>query len=491
MTPLTVIITVAAYFALLLTISHFASRRATNATFFTGNRRTPWPIVAMAMIGAVMSGVTFISVPGMIVGKGYSYLQMTLGFIVGYWVISTLLLPMFYKRNLVSIYSYLDQRFGLLTYRSGAMMFFVSEILGASVRFFVVCSVIQLLVCEPWGIPFEVNVLLTISLIWLYTARGGVKSLIWTDLLKTLCLVSSVGLSIYYISKNMGMSLSDLPQAVASHPSARVFYFDDPSSPLYFWKQFLSGVFMVIVMNGLNQDMMQRHMSCPDFRSSRKNMMVSGLLQAVVITMFLVLGTLLVMYVGSAGIAMPEKTDDLFGLVASHSSMPLIVGLLFIIGLISAAYSSAGSAITSLTTSFTLDILDGRRRCGGDEDRLRRLRHGVHLLMSGLMALVIIAFYYISSQDAISAVYTLASYTYGPILGLFAFGLFTRRRVRDRAVPWICLAAPLISFAIQWSLARYCSYQIGFELLLLNGLLTLVFLSVSSLTQPRYVEESV
>lgn len=489
MSPITILSTIVIYFALLLTISHFASRRATNATFFTGNRRTPWPLVAIAMIGAVMSGVTFISVPGMIVTKGYSYLQMVIGFIVGYFIISTVLLPLFYRRNLVSIYSYLDQRFGLRSYKAGATMFFISEILGASVRFFVVCAVMQILVCEPLGIPFIVNVAVAISLIWLYTARGGVKSLIWTDILKTLCLLTSVGLSIWFIAKNMNISACELPSVIADDESFRVFYFDDPSSPLYFWKQFIAGVFMVIVMNGLNQDMMQRHMSCPDPRSSRKNMMISGILQGVVITMFLVLGTLLARYAVHSGIGIPDKTDDLFGLVACNSSMPVIVGILFVIGLISAAYSAAGSAVTSLTTSFTLDILDGQRRCGGDEDRLARLRKKVHVLMALLMATVIVIFYYISSDDAISAVYTLASYTYGPILGLFAFGLLTRRGVADRMVPYICLASPLLAWLVQWSLQRYAGYTVGFELLLINGLITFSALSLTSIPA-TYVEES-
>ncbi|MDE6039041.1 MAG: sodium:solute symporter, partial [Paramuribaculum sp.] len=249
MTPAIVLLTIAAYFAVLLVTARFASRRADNATFFTGNRRTPWPVVAFAMVGAAISGVTFISVPGMVVAKGYSYLQMCLGFLVGYALIALVLVPLFYRRNLVSIYSYLEERFGVRTYKSGAFMFFVSEILGASVRFFVVCAVLQVLVCDPLGIPFWVNVLLTISLIWLYTARGGVKALIWTDVLKSACLILSVVLSICFIARNMAMPLCDIPSAIASHASSRVFYFDDPRSGLYFWKQFVAGVFMAVVMN--------------------------------------------------------------------------------------------------------------------------------------------------------------------------------------------------------------------------------------------------
>lgn len=492
MSPAIVILTIAVYFALLLTISRLASRRATNATFFTGNRRTPWPLAAFAMAGAVISGVTFISVPGMVVTKGYAYLQMVMGFIVGYAIISLVLVPLFYRRNLVSIYSYLEDRFGRRSYKSGAMMFLISEILGASVRFFVVCAVLQMLVCDPLGIPFAINVLVTISLIWLYTARGGVKTLIWTDVLKSTCLILSVVLCIFFISRNLGLSFSDIPTAIKTHGSASIFHFSDPKSGLYFWKQFVAGIFMAIVMNGLNQDMMQRHLSCRDSKASRKNMIVSGIVQFGVIALFLMLGTLLMIYCSARGIAIPGKTDDLFGLIAAHPSMPLIVGVLFIAGLVAAAYSAAGSALTSLTTSFTLDILDGRKRHDGDETALVRLRSRVHLLMSLLMAAVIIIFYYLSSEDAISAVYTLASYTYGPILGLFAYGIFSSAPVNDRAVPAICLISPAIAWIIQWSIALTTGYQTGFELLLLNAVITIAGLRLSALIPEKsYVKESI
>lgn len=491
MTPTIVILTVAAYFVVLLTISRIASRRADNATFFTGNRRTPWPVVAFAMAGAVISGVTFISVPGMVVTKGYAYLQMVLGFIVGYTVISLVLVPMFYRRNLISIYSYLEDRFGLRSYKSGAMMFFISEILGASVRFFVVCAVLQLLVFDPLGIPFAVNVVATISLIWLYTARGGVKTLIWTDVLKSACLILSVVLCLYYIARNLGLGLTDIPSVIANHESASIFHFSDPRSGLYFWKQFVAGVFMAIVMNGLNQDMMQRHLSCRDSKASGKNLIVSGIVQFFVISLFLMLGTLLLIYASSRGISLPEKTDDLFGLIAAHPSMPVAVGILFVAGLVAAAYSAAGSAITSLTTSFTIDILDGRKRFAGNDEALARLRRKVHLFMSALMAAVIIAFYYLSSDDAISAVYTLASYTYGPILGLFAYGMFTSAKVCDKAVPAVCLASPLIAWALQWAIHSFTGYETGFELLLLNALITMAGLRLTALIpQKKYVKES-
>lgn len=468
--PLIVIITIAAYFSLLFLVSYFASRGSDNSTFFTGNRKAPWPLVAFAMIGAAISGVTFISVPGMVAAKGYAYLQMVLGFIVGYFCIAFVLVPLFYKKNLISIYGYLEDRFGRLTYRTGAWFFFLSKILGASVRFFVVCAVLQLLVFSPLHIPFVFNVIVTIALIWLYTMQGGVKTLIWTDTLKSFCLIMSVILCIYFVAANLGYSFGELTAAVGGHHTSRMFFFDNPKEGTYFWKQFIAGVFMAIATNGLDQDMMQRNLACKDPRESRKNMIVSAITQFFVIALFLVLGTLLVIYIDSKQIAMPEKSDELFGLVALDNDMPLIVGILFVLGLVSAAYSAAGSALTSLTTSFTVDILGAHKK--KDEKALTRTRKAVHVVMSALMGLVIIIFYYISNQDAISAVYTLASYTYGPILGLFVYGLFWKKPVRDKWVPAVCVAAPCLSWCLQYILNRLWGYETSFELLLMNAFFT-------------------
>ncbi|MCH5245551.1 MAG: sodium:solute symporter [Muribaculaceae bacterium] len=472
MSPLIVIITIAGYFLLLLGISYVASRGSDNSTFFTGKRQNHWALVSFAMIGAAISGVTFISVPGMVAAKGYSYLQMVLGFIVGYFLIAWVLVPMFYRRNLISIYGYLEQRFGSSTYRTGAWFFLVSKMLGAAVRFFVVCAVLQLLVFKPLGIPFEINVIVTIALIWLYTFQGGVKSLIWTDTLKSFCLIMSVILCIYFVATNMNMSFGGMVESIVSHKTSRMFYFDNPMEGTYFWKQFIAGIFMAIATNGLDQDMMQRNLACRNSSESRKNMMVSGVLQFFVVALFLLLGTLLYIYADYQGISIPEKSDELFGLIACHESMPLIVGILFVVGLIAAAYSAAGSALTSLTTSFTVDILDGPKRM--DENKLTRVRKFTHVAMSVVMGLVIIVFYYISEEDAISAVYTLASYTYGPILGLFVFGMISKRGVRDRMVPVVCLAAPAISWLIQKVLVEKFEYQTSFELLLINAGVTII-----------------
>ncbi len=477
--PVIVILTIAAYFLLLMLVGRLSSRGADTSTFFTGGRTAPWPVVAFAMVGAMISGVTFISVPGMVVGKGYAYLQMVLGFIVGYIVIAFVLVPLFYRRNLISIYGYLEERFGRGTYRTGAWFFFASKMLGAAVRFFVVCAVLQFLVFEPLGVPFIFNVAATIALIWLYTVNGGVKTLIWTDTLKSFCLIASVVLCIYFVARNLGLDFGGMVSAIGSHPSSRMFFFDDPMAGTYFWKQFIAGVFMAIATNGLDQDMMQRNLACRDSRQSQKNMIVSGVSQFFVVALFLLLGTLLAIFLERNGIAVPEKTDDIFGLVATHSAMPAIVGILFVLGLVSAAYSAAGSALTSLPTSFAVDILGAHRSKADDE--LTRTRKRVHIGMSAIMGAIIVAFYYLSNQDAISAVYTLASYTYGPILGLFVFGLALGRPVRDRYVPFVCISAPALSWLTQWALARYAGYETSFELLLINAAFTFIGLFLLSI----------
>ena len=477
---LVIIAVIIAYFVALLVISRIAARGSDNSTFFTGNRKVPWVIVAIAMIGAPISGVTFISVPGMVVGKGYAYLQMCLGFIVGYFAIAWVLIPLFYKHNLISIYGFLESRFGQSTYKTGAWFFFISKILGAAVRFFVVCAVLQLLVFGPLNLPFYFTVLVTIALIWLYTVQGGVKTVIWTDTLKSFCLIMSVILCIYFVTTNLGFSFKEMVRAISDHSTSQMFFFENLKEGTYFWKQFVAGVFMAIAMTGLDQDMMQRTLACKDSKSSQKNMIVSSIVQFFVIALFLFLGTLLAIYMGNKGIEAPAKSDDIFATVAFHDDMPLIVGILFILGLIAAAYSAAGSALTSLTTSFTVDILGAHKK--DSQEKLTRKRKRVHLLMSFLMGAVIVAFYYLSEQDAISAVYTLASYTYGPILGLFVYGMFFKKPVHDKLVPIVCVAAPCISWCIQWWLKSSFGYETSFELLIMNALLTLGGLSLLSVS---------
>ncbi|MBR1551112.1 MAG: sodium:solute symporter [Muribaculaceae bacterium] len=477
MTPWIVLATIVGYFVLLFIISWAASRRADANTALTGGRQAPWFIVAIAMIGAPISGVTFVSVPGQVAVKSFSYMQMVLGFAVGYFVIAYVLMPLFFKRNLVSIYGYLEQRFGGGTHKTGAWFFFISKMLGAAVRFYVVCVTLQLLVFAPLGIPFVLNVIVTIALIFLYTLQGGVKTVIWTDTLKSFCLIMSVVLCIFFIARGLGYNLGELCSAVAGDDSSRIFFFDNPKEGTYFWKQFIAGIFMVIATTGLDQDLMQRTLASKNVGESKKSLIVSGITQIFVVGLFLVLGTLLVLYSNKSGLAMPEKTDELFGQVAfSGGNIPIVVGVLFILGLVSAAYSAAGSALTALTTSFTVDILESDKR--QQPEALARTRKWVHVAMAAVMGLVIIVFYAISNSDAISAVYTLASYTYGPILGLFAFGMMCRAAVRDRWVPLVCVAAPVLSFFIQQWLASSFGYTLGFELLLLNALLTMIGLAL-------------
>ena len=399
-------------------------------------------------------------------------MQMVAGFTVGQFVVAFVLIPLFYRLRVVSLYEYLDDRFGVASHRTGAWFFFISKILGAALRVYVVCAVLQLLVFDRYGLPFWFNALITMAFVWLYTQQGGVKSLIWTDSLKTFCLVASLVLSIVFIMRGLDFSFSDTVREVSSSPMSRIFFFDDPASDRYFWKMFAAGIVLLVCMTGLDQDLMQRNMSCATPRDSQKNIVLTAVSQIVVIFLFLVLGVLLYLYMEHRGLAMPEKTDQVFSLVAVGGGLPLVVGVLFVIGLISSTYSAAGSALTALTTSFTVDILEGTKRYG--EARLTRIRRGVHVAMALGMALVILAFGYLADDSVINLVYKVASYTYGPILGMFVFGMFTRLRVRDRWMPLVAVAAPVLSGFLQWWALEAWDYRIGFELLIYNALFTVI-----------------
>ena len=476
MTPAAVIAAVLGYIAVLFVVAWVSGRRADNAGFFTGNRRTPWYMAAFAMIGAAMSGVTFISVPGSVAVDSFSYMQMVAGFTMGQLVVAFVLIPTFYRLRVVSLYEYLDDRFGVASHRTGAWFFFISKMLGAALRVYVVCAVMQLLVFSHYGIPFWVNALITMLFVWLYTQQGGVKSLIWTDTLKTLCLVASLVLSIVFIMRGLGLSFSDTVREVSASPMSRIFFFDDPASDRYFWKMFAAGIVLLVAMTGLDQDMMQRNLSCATPRDSQKNIVLTAVSQIFVIFLFLVLGVLLYLYMERSGLTPPAKSDQVFSLVSVDGGLPLVVGILFVVGLISSTYSAAGSALTALTTSFTVDILEGTKRCG--EERLTRLRKGVHILMALGMAAVILAFEYWADDSVINLVYKVASYTYGPILGMFAFGMFTRRKVRDRWIPLVAVAAPVLSALVQWWAREAWGYRIGFELLIYNAAFTMIGMSL-------------
>ena len=484
MNPIVIILIIGLYFLALLVIARLTSKGATNSTYFTGNRNMAWPIVALAMITAPITGLTFISVTGMVVTKGYGYLQMCMGFVVGYLLIGWVLVPLFYRHKIISIYSYLDTRFGRSTYKTGAWLFLISEVLGVGVRFMVVCTVLQMLVFSPLHLPFVLNVAVTMFLIWLYTARGGVKSVIWSDTVKSVCMVTAVILCFRIISSELGLQINDLPGKIAGHYTATLFHFDDPMDSSYFWKQFLTGVFIVVAMTGLDQDMMQRIMACKDYKGARKNLAVSGVMQFIVISLFLALGTLMTIYMETKGIKIPDKTDDIFATVAFHEGMPAVAGVLFILGLVSASYSAVGSALTSLTTSYTVDVMEGPAKY--DEETLKNKRKKVHGAMAIVMGCVIIVCYYLNDQDAISALFTLASYTYGPILGLFVFGLFSRRRIDTRLVPAVCILAPVMSWVISYAAKAIFDYDTGFELFLMNALLTLAGLAILPSASPQY-----
>ena len=472
MTPVVVLITIFAYFIVLFSISYAVGRRADSQGFFVGNRRSPWFVVAFAMIGSMISGVTFISVPGMVAASGFSYLQMVLGFVVGQLLIAYVLVPLFYRMNVVSIYEYLETRFGIASYRTGAWFFFISKMLGAAVRLFLVCVVLQLLVFEPLHLPFVLNVVFTVGLVWLYTFRGGVKSLIWSDTLKTVCLVVSVVLCIYYIARGLHLDLGGLWQTIRGSEMSQMFFFDDVNDKRYFFKQFLAGVFTVIAMNGLDQDMMQRNLSCRNSRDSQKNMITSGIAQFFVNALFLMLGVLLYVYASAYGIAIPAKSDELFPWIATQGYFPGIVGILFVVGLISSAYSAAGSALTALTTSFTVDILGVK---GKSEEQVSHLRKRVHIGMAVVMGVVIFIFNVLNNTSVIDAVYTLASYTYGPILGLFAFGLSVKTPVRDRYIPLVAIVSPILCFILdRHSQEWFGGYSFIYELLILNALFTYI-----------------
>ncbi|MGM9742686.1 MAG: sodium:solute symporter [Candidatus Cryptobacteroides sp.] len=470
MTPTTIIITIAAYFAVVLLISWFTGRKSDNAGFFSGNRRQSWYVVAFAMIGSAMSGVTFVSVPGMVGVSGFGYMQMALGFIAGQLVIAFVLVPLFYRMNLVSIYGYLEERLGVSSYRTGAWFFFISKMLGASVRLYLVCISLQLMVFGPLEIPFWVNVMVTVLILLLYTFRGGVKAVIWIDFLKTFCMLVSIILCTVFISKALGFNFREMTAAVSGSGMSRMFWFDDPDHPQFFLKQFFGGMFTLIAMTGLDQDMMQRSLACRNFKDSQKNVIVSALLQTVVIFLFLVLGVLLYMFAGLNGIT--ETGDTLFPAVATSGLLPAAVGILFVVGLVSCSFAAGGSALTALTTSFTVDILGTRDR---GEEKVKSMREKVHVAMAICMGLTIIVFNFLNNTSAIDAVYKLASYTYGPILGMFAFGIMTKRRTSDRAVPFISVIAPLACLVLQLNSERWFGgYKFSYELLIINAFFTFI-----------------
>ena len=477
--PLVASITVVLYLAFLFAISYITSRKNDNSGFFVGGRQSSWIVVSIATIGSTISGVTFVSVPGMVQTNGFAYLQMVMGFVVGQFLIAYVLVPMYYRLKLVSVYEYLKERFGMNSYHTGAWFFFISKMLGAAVRVYLVCLTLQILIFEPLGIPFILNAAVTMLVVWLYTYRGGVKTVIWTDLFKTLCLVLSVVLCIYFIAQGMGYNLAGVCQSVFSDDMSRIFFFDDINDRRFFPKQFFAGVFTIIATTGLDQDLMQRNLSCKNSSESRKNMMVSILLQFIVISLFLMLGVLLYTYASFIGLdSSGYKGDEIFTKIATGGYLPMAVGILFLIGLIAAAFGAAGSALTALTTSFTVDILNADR---SDETATARKRKMVHVFMALVMALVIYMFNRFNNTSVIDAVYILASYTYGPILGMFVFGIFINRQVKDKWIPLVAIIAPILCFIVDRNSQEWFNgYRFSYELLILNAAFTFVGLYILS-----------
>ena len=460
------------YFALLYAVSQWTGRKATNDTFYRADRKSPWYMVAFGMVGASISGITFISVPGMVLVSRMNYLQTCMGFILGYVVVAFVLLPLYYKLNLTSIYAYLGQRLGKRSHKTGSWFFLLSKMTGAAVRFYVVCIILQRFVFEPLGVPFALTTVLLVLLIWLYTRRGGIKTLVWTDSLQTLCLFTVLLIIIYKVANDLQLTMSEAVSAVCQSELSQVFVWDDWVSKQNFWKQFLSGVFIVLVMTGVDQDMMQKNLTCKTLRGAQKDMCTYGVAFLPANLLFLSLGVLLVMWYQQQGIPIPATADDMLPQYISLTSHLSLLTSLFVLGIVAASFSSADSALTSLTTIYCVDIL-------GQKDN-ERLRKRTHLGMCAVFVLFILFFKMVNSTSLIDAIYIICGYTYGPLLGLFAYGLLSKRGVNDRLVPYIAVASPLLSYAIDYGGGQMTGYHFGYELLMLNGLITFVGLYLSS-----------
>jgi Na+/proline symporter len=477
MNPLLVLFILLGYFGLLITISLFTSRGATTATFFTANRRSPWYLVAFGMVGATLSGVTFISVPGEVGNSAFSYLQFVLGNLLGYWLVAGILLPVYYRLNLISIYSFLGQRFGEVSHKTGSAFFIVSKLIGAAFRLYLVAGVLQIAFFDAYNIPFYVTVVVSIALIWVYTFRGGIKTIVWTDTLQTLFLLTAVVLTLFSISKSMGWGFFEMIRQIDNDPLSEIFTWEWRSGNNFF-KQFFAGMFITLVMVGMDQDMMQKNLTCRNLKEARKNMMVFSLAFLAAVFLFLCLGVLLYQYARMNQLVLPSVSDDLFPLLA-FNHLGLLVGVSFLLGVSAAAYSSADSALTALTTTLNVDFLPFDEY---PEEKKVKVRIASHLLFSIFLILIILLFRAINNQSVVVAVFKVAGYTYGPILGLFLFGLLSKRRVRDRWVPVVALAAPALSYIISINSERWLAgYSFGFEILILNGMLMIAGLFIISL----------
>lgn len=486
MNGLFILITILVYFGVLLTISKLTSGKHTdNDAFFRGNRQSPWYIVSFGMIGASLSGVTFVSVPGMVRYIDMTYMQTCIGFFFGYIVIALVLLPLYYRLNLTSIYSYLGQRFGRHSYKTGASFFLLSKMLGAAARLYLVCLILQHYVFAAYGVPFAATAIGTVILIWLYTRRSGIRTIVWTDSLQTFCLLAALALIIYNVMNILDLNFSQTIDTIRNSEHSRIFVFDDWQNKQNFFKQFFSGIFITIVMTGLDQDMMQKNLSCRNLHEAQKNMYCYGISFVPVNLLFLSLGILLLIAAPQLGIELPAKGDDILPLFAAEGYLGSTVLILFTIGIIAAAFSSADSALAALTTSFCIDILGTEKQT---EQKAAATRRKVHLLICTAFVACILAFEAIGSQSVIDTIYVLASYTYGPLLGLFVFGLFTKKIPTDRFVPYVAIASPVVCYLIDWGTSTATGYKFGYEMLMLNGLLTFMgLLALSVKNKGSYI----
>lgn len=476
MSPSAIIGIILCYFLLLVAVSYFTAKGANNDSFFKGNKNSKWYLVAFGMVGASLSGVTFVSVPGWVQSSQFSYMQMVFGYLFGYFIVANVLMPLYYRLNLTSIYTYLDQRFGFWSYKTGAFYFLLSRIIGASFRLFLVASVFQIAIFDGWGVPFWVTVAITILLIWIYTFKGGIKTIVWTDTLQTLFMLSAVGITIVMIAYQLNWSFSEMVSQVYNSDYSKLLFLDNWNDKQYFVKSFLSGVFITIVMTGLDQDMMQKNLSCKNIKEAKWNMYAMSMVLVLVTFLFLCLGALLFLYANQQGIQIPERTDELFPMLATEGYLGYAVAVCFILGLIAAAYSSADSALTALTTSFCVDILDVEKR---ELNKQESLRKRTHVGMSVILFLVILLFQIINDDSVVDALFKAASYTYGPLLGLYTFGLFTKIEIKDQFVPFVCFLSPLICYVLNLNSVQWLNgYQFGYDLLIVNGALTFMGLLI-------------
>lgn len=469
MTPLQVLLILSVYFGVLILISIITSKGADTNTFFTGNRQSPWYLVAFGMIGASLSGVTFISVPGNVGKIGFGYFQVVLGYLLGYWVIIGVLLPLYYRLNLISIYTFLEKRFSFWSYKTGAFFFLISRTIGSSLRLYLAATVLQLFLFDAWNVPFIVTVATTIVLIWIYTAKGGIKTIVWTDTFQTFFLIAAVCIAVWQITDRLGMSLGEMINTVNNSSLSKIFYFDDPNSTMYFWKQFLGGAFIAITMTGMDQEIMQKNLTCKNIGDAQKNMFWFSLILVAVNLLFLTLGALLYIYSEQTNFPIPEMSDELFPRLA-FNKLGDAVGIFFLLGITASSYASADSALAGLTTSFCIDFLNFNKK---EEKQRRRQKFIVHVGFSLLFLIIIVIFREINERSVIDAVLNIAGYTYGPLLGLFSFGVMTKRVVKDKLVPLICVISPILSYILSSnSEAWFGGYKFGIEILIANGLIT-------------------